>query len=398
MGHAERVLKAEQKRDLAKRRAEAGAHHSAAASAHEHSACPWLDGSSGVQDNMVCMDGSMCDVEEDSSGWQCCDSRGGRGKCPPAFPHLCADNSCATECTSTAGGLKVCTEGSACRDVADWVDTDGDGCEAYHSCAGGRPLWALQTYEPYKNMGHTAVTACCVCGGGEDVHTEREDLIRVPQCEGEAAEVNAVIDAQRLVYKRVVQEGKERFEAWFKMHAKEAECKLKNDALSLQRAACDEHKIELELASCMSHSLHAEAVRTFETSWDEELRNFRQVCETVEQNAKDRRAELQALTEVNCLMKAIHDRSGLACEDDAEATAIITGCRSLTVQDEELQLGIECPEEPAKPDVLPEQPRSCEAAFEAQEYGNLWAMEGGCFRKTTMRECESCSDDTHTDS
>ena len=37
---------------------------------------------------LECGDGTTCDMDLD--GWNCCASAGGRARCPPDFPHMCA--------------------------------------------------------------------------------------------------------------------------------------------------------------------------------------------------------------------------------------------------------------------------------------------------------------------
>ena len=39
--------------------------------------CPWLSGSTGVWNQLECIDGTLC------MGWSCCNDRGGRARCPP---------------------------------------------------------------------------------------------------------------------------------------------------------------------------------------------------------------------------------------------------------------------------------------------------------------------------
>jgi len=74
--------------------------------------CPWLQPvqTATQPKTLQCNDGSLC------TGWSCCNSRGGRQKCPPeapvmcAKPNACAGNSdycCETEC-SKYGGPRGC--------------------------------------------------------------------------------------------------------------------------------------------------------------------------------------------------------------------------------------------------------------------------------------------------
>ena len=52
-----------------------------------------------------------------------------------------------------------------CYDVPGWVDSQGDGCDWY---AEGENCRVWGTYIDFTNRNHTASTACCVCGGGEN--------------------------------------------------------------------------------------------------------------------------------------------------------------------------------------------------------------------------------------
>jgi len=64
-----------------------------------------------------------------------------------------------------------------------WADSDGDGCVKYgqdHWCTpdgkqgvGWDKEWG--TFEAFKYQDHTAVEACCVCGGGGDVKNKCAD-------------------------------------------------------------------------------------------------------------------------------------------------------------------------------------------------------------------------------
>ena len=72
-------------------------------------ACPWMNGGSSMNDNeLVCWDGTTCDVWKD--GWECCICRGGRYLCPNNYPVFCGppgldqvsglDWKCATHCSN----------------------------------------------------------------------------------------------------------------------------------------------------------------------------------------------------------------------------------------------------------------------------------------------------------
>lgn len=65
-----------------------------------------------------------------------------------------------------------------CKDVMingeAWVDIDGDSCQVYSDLnwctvdGGYGTGWydPARTFDHDKKFGHTAVTACCACGGG----------------------------------------------------------------------------------------------------------------------------------------------------------------------------------------------------------------------------------------
>lgn len=65
-----------------------------------------------------------------------------------------------------------------CQDIADWKDKDNQGCEWYDTITGADDYYyytdeqGVSRCEVYGNCcyanGHTAVTACCSCGGGSD--------------------------------------------------------------------------------------------------------------------------------------------------------------------------------------------------------------------------------------
>lgn len=63
---------------------------------------------------------------------------------------------------------------AGCADVAEWHDTDGDGCDVYDSSrfctqsGGVGPGWNIDWGNPiaFAANGYSAFTACCGCGGG----------------------------------------------------------------------------------------------------------------------------------------------------------------------------------------------------------------------------------------
>jgi len=82
--------------------------------------CSWST-PTHLWDYLECMDGTTC---SGAVSWSCCNSRGGRAKCPLSNPHMCAkDNDCAdgtdfccendNECsTKDHGGNRPCPGGS----------------------------------------------------------------------------------------------------------------------------------------------------------------------------------------------------------------------------------------------------------------------------------------------
>ena len=63
--------------------------------------CPWLTPTE-ENDLFQCQDGSYCNGVTDSDQWSCCNSHGGRARCPANFPAMCAKPFCA------AGGSDYC--------------------------------------------------------------------------------------------------------------------------------------------------------------------------------------------------------------------------------------------------------------------------------------------------
>jgi ABC-type multidrug transport system ATPase subunit len=105
--------------------------------------CPWLTSTVPADDTLGCADGTTCTGPR---WWSCCNSRGGRAKCPRNLPVMCArangcdqgqDHCCETEC-SAQGGLRGCpaTRGDqTCDKVIPC--TIGDCPSGFCECAGG---------------------------------------------------------------------------------------------------------------------------------------------------------------------------------------------------------------------------------------------------------------------
>merc|ERR1711920_143555 len=96
---------------------------------------------------------------EDDGSW----SDGGGNKCSwynteskcSAHGHYGANDACCL----CGGGHAVY---STCKDLPGWKDNAGDACSWYSA---GEHC-GLHGHK-YENEGHTANTACCVCGGGQ---------------------------------------------------------------------------------------------------------------------------------------------------------------------------------------------------------------------------------------
>ncbi len=66
------------------------------------------------------------------------------------------------------------TSSVKCTDNSDFRDSAGEGCDAYvndlNACKDGMALFANSYYKEYVNgKGDTALTACCACGGSEEL-------------------------------------------------------------------------------------------------------------------------------------------------------------------------------------------------------------------------------------
>merc|ERR1719414_1040728 len=73
--------------------------------------CPWLEGTTLVDDQLECMDGFTCDGQDDPA---CCDLHGGRAKCPPNHAHMCevpcgeGAHCCRWDTCAAHGGNRQC--------------------------------------------------------------------------------------------------------------------------------------------------------------------------------------------------------------------------------------------------------------------------------------------------
>ena len=60
--------------------------------------------------------------------------------------------------------------GSMCKDVPGWLDIDRYDCylgyEHGSLCQDGVPTQPRRFYQSFAANGHSALTACCACGGG----------------------------------------------------------------------------------------------------------------------------------------------------------------------------------------------------------------------------------------
>ena len=107
----------------------------------EWCACEFLTPHNGPDEEMVCVDGHICNGQSD--GWGCCASHGNRKQCPQNRPYMCANPAkcggsstycCqvrANQCNwSGKGGLRVCDENTcgAYSMASNLVSGPSDGC------------------------------------------------------------------------------------------------------------------------------------------------------------------------------------------------------------------------------------------------------------------------------
>eukprot|EP00947_MAST-08B_sp_MAST-8B-sp1_P001072 g1072.t1 len=70
--------------------------------------CPWQLGTTGVNDQLACMDGTTC------TGWDCCANHGNRAKCEPKrYQVMCEEDTCGDGRYSGSGNTQYCCRGSA---------------------------------------------------------------------------------------------------------------------------------------------------------------------------------------------------------------------------------------------------------------------------------------------
>jgi len=74
---------------------------------------------SGLVDNVLeCGDGTTCKADDNdhaNGNWDCCANKGGRAKCPPNYPNMCAnpvgcqdDYCCEKDCSDQGGNRPGC--------------------------------------------------------------------------------------------------------------------------------------------------------------------------------------------------------------------------------------------------------------------------------------------------
>ena len=84
-----------------------------------------------------------------------------------------------------------------CKNVAGWRDSEGDKCKWYKRKLDDDEVDDIfeDRCEAYgnccENDGHTAQTACCVCGGGEDFLDTCEDVADFTDCGGDTCDFYA---------------------------------------------------------------------------------------------------------------------------------------------------------------------------------------------------------------
>jgi len=100
--------------------------------------CPWMVGTSGLDNTFQCGDGSTCNAESgllvqpehfDTYEWDCCNNRQKRSKCPNNYPYMCNDpcSSCLTGVNFTChkvscnahGGYRTCEKAESEQRIAD---------------------------------------------------------------------------------------------------------------------------------------------------------------------------------------------------------------------------------------------------------------------------------------
>ena len=105
----------------------------------EWCACEFLTPHNGPNEEMVCVDGHICNGRND--GWDCCASHGNRKQCPKNRPHMCGNpNYCGggtTYCCEAytlscynKGGVRQCNE-NTCGEyymASNLVAGPSDGC------------------------------------------------------------------------------------------------------------------------------------------------------------------------------------------------------------------------------------------------------------------------------
>ncbi|KAK3236617.1 hypothetical protein CYMTET_53250, partial [Cymbomonas tetramitiformis] len=151
--------------------------------------CSWLN-HTGMDDVLLCNDGTYCYPLEDEASWGCCKDRGKRAQCPSNWGQMCAvdyscggasDYCCEVDCDPLperpcfAGCTDAAKDSDDSEEPALWSDSELETCEDYfvyeycNGTDGYGPGWADRksgTFETYVVDGMTAQDACCACGGG----------------------------------------------------------------------------------------------------------------------------------------------------------------------------------------------------------------------------------------
>jgi hypothetical protein len=71
---------------------------------------------------------------------------------------------------------------TVCADIPDWYDSDGEDCDQYSI---GNSEANCNHGHKHSNLGHSSSTACCICGGGEQVQVEQAVVTVEEECHDE---------------------------------------------------------------------------------------------------------------------------------------------------------------------------------------------------------------------
>jgi hypothetical protein len=205
-------------------------------------------------------------------------------------------------------------------------------------------------------------------------------------------------DDQRGRYLDIVETGKERFEAWDRHEEQRLAVEARLKQRKEKEAECDADQTKLEEAACSAHDLH-DLTKTFVMhQWDLALSNWRSESTRVKEREEARKAEMEALAEVQCLLGKIKEREGKPCdseEDAAEAEAAIVDCQTkLAISEKIVKLTLNYPQPQARPTPPEDRSFPCTEEYQDDHYQGL---DGDCyFLKPCVSSCaEACNGYTH---